>query len=145
MEAALLVELLTEELPPKSLSVLGQFFADELINGLVRYQLKLRDFAGRKIFATPRRLATLIPNVLEIAQDRSSEVPGPSVKAPPEAVAGFARKNGVAVADLEQRDTPKGKVLVAKITLKGASLDTVLGEIVNDSIKKLPIPKVMRW
>src|SRR6266540_3755803 len=141
----LLVELLTEELPPKSLSLLGQFFADEVFNGLVRQQLKQRDFAGRKIFASPRRLATFVPRVLAAAQDRSSEVPGPSVKAPPEAVAGFARKNGVAVSALEQRDTPKGGIYVARVTLKGVTLDTILAEIVDETLKKLPTPKVMRW
>jgi len=70
---------------------------------------------------------------------------GPSVKAPPEAVAGFARKNGVEIAVLERRDTPKGAVFVARVTLKGAVLDAGLAEIVNDAARKLPIPKVMRW
>ena len=141
----LLVELLTEELPPKSLALLGQFFADEVFNGLVRHQLKQREVAGRKIFASPRRLATFVPKVLAVAQDRSSEVPGPPVKAPPEAVAGFARKNGVAVSALEQRDTPKGGVYVARVTLKGVALDAILAEVIDEALKKLPIPKMMRW
>src|SRR5258708_30151551 len=145
VSGSLLVELLTEELPPKSLLALGQFFADEVFNGLVEHQLKQRDFAGRRIFATPRRLATLIPDVLEVGQDRSSEVQGPSVKAPPEAIAGFARKNDVSVSDLEQRDTPKGAVYVARVSLKGAVLGTVLANIVNEALRKLPIPKKMRW
>jgi glycyl-tRNA synthetase beta chain len=141
----LLVELLTEELPPKSLALLGQFFADEVFNSLVRYQLKQRDFAGRRTFASPRRLATFVPKVLAAAQDRSSEVPGPSVKAPPEAVAGFARKNSVAVGALEQRDTPKGGVYVARVTLKGVALDAMLAEIIDEALEKLPTPKTMRW
>src|SRR6266853_444705 len=142
---SLLVELLTEELPPKALPSVSQSFADEIFNGLVRHQLKLRDFSGRRVFATPRRLATLIPEVLGDAPDRTSEIVGPSVKAPPEAVAGFARKNGVELAALERRDTPKGAVFVARITLKGVVLDAVLAELVNDATRKLPIPKVMRW
>ena len=142
---SLLVELLTEELPPKALLSVSQSFADEILDGLVRHQLKLRDFAGRRVFATPRRLATLIPGVLAEAPDRASEIVGPSVKAPPEAVAGFARKNGVEIAALERRDTPKGAVFVARVTLKGAVLDAGLAEIVNDAARKLPIPKVMRW
>src|SRR5712692_3029769 len=141
----LLVELLTEELPPKSLALLGQIFADEVFNSLVRHQLKPRDLAGRKIFASPRRLATYVPKVLAAAQDRSSEVPGPSVQAPPEAVAGFARKNGVAVSALEQRDTPKGGIYIARVTLKGVALDAMLAEIIDEALKKLPIPKTMRW
>jgi glycyl-tRNA synthetase beta chain len=142
---SVLVELLAEELPPKALSSVSQSFADEIFNGLERHQLKLRDFSGRRIFATPRRLATLIPEVLGEAPDRTSEVVGPSVKAPPEAVAGFARKNGVETAALERRDTPKGAVFVARTTLKGAVLDAVLADVVNDATRKLPIPKVMRW
>ena len=113
----LLVELLTEELPPKSLRQLGQAFADEVLNGLVRFQLKLRDFSGRRIFATPRRLAVLVPDVLAAAERRSNEVTGPSVTAPSEAVAGFAKKHGLAVSALEQRDTPKGRVFAARVTI----------------------------
>jgi len=142
---SLLVELLTEELPPKALSSVSQSFTDEIFNGLVRHQLKLRDLSGRRVFATPRRLATLIPGILGEAPDRASEIVGPSVKAPPEAVAGFARKNGVEIAALERRDTSKGAVFVARVTLKGADLDAVLAEVVSEATRKLPIPKVMRW
>jgi len=145
VEATLLVELLTEELPPKSLIQLGQAFADGVCNGLVGHQLKLRDFTGRRVFATPRRLAVLVPEVLGTAPDRFSEVTGPSVKASPEAVAGFAKKHGVEVSALEQRDTPKGAVCVARITVKGVSLHAVLSNVVQDAVRKLPVPKVMRW
>jgi len=141
----LLIELLTEELPPKALATLARAFADEVFNGLVQHQLKPRTFEGRKIFATPRRLATFIPDVLTAAPDRNIEVNGPPVKAPPEAVAGFARKQGVAVSDLEQRDTPKGPAYVARVHMKGARLDAVLADVLSDALKKLPIPKVMRW
>jgi glycyl-tRNA synthetase beta chain len=145
MEATLLVELLTEELPPKSLSKLGQAFADEVFNGLVQHQLKLRDFAGWHIFTTPRRLAVLIPEVLDVAADRKTEVNGPPTTAAPQAIAGFAKKHGVDVNVLEERDTPKGKVFVANLTMKGVALNGVLANIVADALKKLPIPKVMRW
>ncbi|HEV8096183.1 MAG TPA: glycine--tRNA ligase subunit beta, partial [Burkholderiales bacterium] len=144
MEATLLVEVLTEELPPKSLVLLGEVFADEIANGLIRHQLKQGE-PNWRWFATPRRLAVLIPGVLASAADRSTEVTGPPVKAPPEAVAGFARKQGVDVKDLKQRETPKGNVYLARVTLKGASLGNVLTSIVEEAIKKLPIPKVMRW
>src|SRR3954468_1839136 len=105
--ASVLVELLTEELPPKSLANLSRAFADEIGNALVRNQLK-QGAAGWKAFCTPRRLAVLILEVRTAGEDRSSEVTGPSVKAPPEAVAGFARKQGVDAKDLQTRDTPKG-------------------------------------
>ena len=145
MEATLLVELLTEELPPKSLAALGGAFTEALYHGLVLRRLLHAPTRTQKILATPRRLAAAIPGVLDKADDRQSEVLGPSIKAPAAAVEGFAKKHGLDVKALDQRDTPKGRVFVANVTLKGASLDTVLGEIVNDAIKKLPIPKVMRW
>jgi len=142
--ATLLVELLTEELPPKSLSMLGKIFSDEVASGLIQHQLKHHepDWLG---FATPRRLAVLVPGVRALAKDRPIEVTGPSIKAPQEAVAGFARKQGIDVKDLEQRDTPKGPVYLARVTLKGASLDAVLVDVLNAAIKKLPIAKLMRW
>jgi glycyl-tRNA synthetase beta chain len=143
-KAAVLVELLTEELPPKSLSLLGKVFADEVANGLIQYQLK-QPGADWKGFSTPRRLAVLVPDVLASGEDRSNEVAGPSAKAPPEAVAGFARKQGVQVTELVQRETPKGLVYVARTTAKGASLDDVLEIVVKEAVRKLPIAKTMRW
>jgi len=140
----LLVELLTEELPPKALSLLARTFADEIANGLIRCQLK-QPVADWRSLATPRRLAALVPGVLAAAQDRREEVPGPSTKAPPEAVAGFAKKHGTEVNALAHRETPKGTVYVARVTLKGAALNAVLAGIVGDAVKKLPIPKTMRW
>src|SRR5262249_55647574 len=83
--------------------------------------------------------------VLAQAQDRPNEVQGPSVTAPAEAVAGFARRNGVSVDALAQQDTPKGRVFVARTTIKGASLFAVLPEIVGEAVKKLPVRKAMRW
>jgi len=142
---SLLVELLTEELPPKSLRQLGQAFTDEILNGLIRYQLKPHDLTGLRVFATPRRLAVLVPGVLSQAQDRSNEVAGPSVTAAPEAVAGFARKHLLSVEALAQQDTPKGRVFVARTTIKGASLPAALPGIVGEAVKKLPVRKAMRW
>src|SRR3990167_7713412 len=117
----LLVELLTEELPPKSLKLLSQTFADEIFNGLQQHQLKLRDFSGWRVFATPRRLGVLIPNVRARANDRENEAEGPSVKAgldaagnPTPALTGFARKHGLKVEALEQQDRTKGRLFVAR-------------------------------
>src|SRR5882724_2862279 len=142
---SLLVELLTEELPPKSLRQLSEAFAHEVLNGLIRYQLKLREAEGLRVFSTPRRLAVLVPGVFAQAQDRSNEVSGPPVSAAPEAVAGFARKHGLSVGALAQQDTPRGRVYVARTTIKGASLLTALPEIVGEAVKKLPVRKAMRW
>src|SRR5687767_10214687 len=69
--APLLVELLTEELPPRSLKALADTFAERVLNGLVQRQLKDR-VAQQEVFATPRRLAVLIPDVLSRAPDRTA-------------------------------------------------------------------------
>ena len=143
--ATLLVELLTEELPPKSLRALSEVFMDRLCNGLERYQLISREPRDRRIYATPRRLAASIPGVAAAGVDRENEVSGPSAKAPVEAIAGFARKQGVEVSALERRDTPKGQVVVARVRIKGAALDRILAPLVEEALKALPIAKVMRW
>ena len=143
MSSSLLVELLTEELPPKSLRALSEAFADAV--GTALSKAGLAQDRGRRAFATPRRLAVLVAEVLSVAKDRESELSGPSVKAPEQAVAGFARKAGVEVARLERRGTAKGEVYVAKVLVKGAALDAVLPVIVEDALKALPIPKLMRW
>jgi glycyl-tRNA synthetase beta chain len=141
----LLVELLTEELPPKALAALAQAFAGEIENGLTRRQLKSTSASQSRVFATPRRLAALVPGVFGAAADRPQEITGPSIKAPQEAVAGFARKHGLEIGQLERRETSKGEVFVARTIAKGAALDAVLAEIVAEAAKKLPVPKVMRW
>jgi len=70
MSASLLVELFTEELPPKALKQLGEAFAHRLQDGLIRAQLKERDTGNTRIYATPRRLAALIQDVQSKAADR---------------------------------------------------------------------------
>jgi glycyl-tRNA synthetase beta chain len=144
MSSSVLVELLTEELPPKSLRQLGHVFAAEVAAGLAA--LHLRHPEGEwQPYATPRRLAVLIPGVKAKGDDRVMEVSGPSVKAPPEAVAGFARKQGVDARDLRQLETPKGPVWAATVKVKGAVLAEVLADVIAAAVKKLPISKVMRW
>ena len=145
MPEALLIEILTEELPPKSLRLLSEAFMERLFNDLVKRQLADRDPRGRRIYATPRRLAILIPDVDATGQDRETEVTGPPAKAPAPAIEGFAKKHGVTVASLERRETAKGEVVVARVKVKGQVLEQVLASAVEDALKSLPIPKVMRW
>ncbi|MGH8741745.1 MAG: glycine--tRNA ligase subunit beta, partial [Burkholderiales bacterium] len=144
-KANLLVELLTEELPPKSLRALSEAFMHGVGSALVKAQLADHNESGRRVFATPRRLALLLPGVLRAAEDRETELAGPSVKAPEQAVAGFARKAGVEVSRLERRSTPKGEVYLARVTVKGAALDAVLAPMVEEALKGLPVAKLMRW
>ena len=148
----LLVELLTEELPPKSLKALSAAFSEEIVKGLARHDLRTANAAHAQPYATPRRLAVLVPGVLAESEERRVEVTGPSLKvgldasgAPTPALLGFARKNNVPVDALTRRDTPKGVVFVAQVTVAGNTLAGLLAGIVEDALKKLPIPKVMRW
>ena len=142
MAESLLVEILTEELPPRSLRALSEAFAERLHADLTKAGLAQLP-AGS--FATPRRLAVLIPGVAERGQDRESEVTGPPAKAPAQAIAGFAKKHGLDPESLERRATPKGEVVVARLRIKGQALDEVLPALVGEALKALPIPKVMRW
>ena len=145
MNATLLVELLTEELPPKSLERLSLAFRDEILSGLAKHRLVKRGADTARAFATPRRLAVLVTEVASVGEDQRTEVQGPALSAPAKAVEGFARKHGVEVGALEQRETPKGKVWLARVENRGASLDAVLDEIVAEAVRKLPIAKLMRW
>jgi glycyl-tRNA synthetase beta chain len=142
-EGTLLVELLTEELPPKSLRQLSEAFADEIASEIVKHRLKDRD-PRKMAFATPRRLAVAIENVRASGVDSENPVDGP-VSANAKAVEGFARKHGIAVDALQRRQTPKGEIVVANVKLAGVKLEAVLPDIVDKALKKLPIPKVMRW
>ena len=144
MPATLLVEILTEELPPKALRELSEVFASKLHAGLLKERF-LSDASAVSAFATPRRLAALITQVDERSPDTEREVQGPAVSAPAQAVAGFARKSGVAVEALNKQQTPKGEIYVARVKTNGSALDAVLAGLTEAALKTLPIPKAMRW
>ncbi len=145
MADTLLVELRTEELPPKALKDLGFNFASSIFEDLSKQGLVAGTTVPNTNLATPRRLAVLIPSVSEQAAFQEKPVQGPSTSAPQAAIAGFAKKQGVAVEALERQQTPKGEVFVARTKTGGAALKAALPEIVEKALKKLPIPKVMRW
>ncbi|HEX6298125.1 MAG TPA: glycine--tRNA ligase subunit beta [Burkholderiales bacterium] len=149
--ATLLVELLTEELPPKSLNALAETFARSLTEDLAQDHL-LVEGSKTKVFATPRRIAALISNVLDKAPDHGVERVGPSLKVgldadgnPTKALMGFARKNNARVEDLVHLDTPKGKVFAFREMAVGTRLQTNLELKVEEALKRLPIRRVMRW
>src|SRR3970040_129014 len=142
--ATLLVELLTEELPPKSLRALSEVFGSVVLGDLTKGKF-LAEGAVASTFATPRRLAVLIKNVPARSPDMEREIQDPSTGAPDQAVAGFARKSGVAVEALQKQQTPKGEIYVARASTSGRALDAVLATVVEDALKRLPVPKLMRW
>ncbi len=149
MNADLLIEIGTEELPPKALQRLSAAFSDGIVDGLKTAGFSM---AAVKSYAAPRRLAVLITEVPGSQPDREVERKGPALKAafdeqgePTKAVMGFARSCGVEVEQLQQQETPKGTWLVFKATEQGKQLNELLADIVNQSLARLPIPKRMRW
>jgi glycyl-tRNA synthetase beta chain len=143
-QATLLVELLTEELPPKSLRALSEAFADHIVAEVIRNRLKDGRDPEKQAFATPRRLAVLIRDVSDKGAESHHSVDGPP-SSNTKAVEGFAKKHKLSPDSLERKRTEKGEIVVAKFTLPGVQLEAVLAEIVATAVKKLPIPKVMRW
>ena len=145
----LLVEIGTEELPPKALNKLADAFASGIESGLKEAGV---NFKKINTYASPRRLAVLIDAVDEAQADREIEKLGPNVKAaydkdgkPSKAAQGFARGCGVEVSELATTQTDKGERLVFRVEETGKATSEIMPEIVNQSLAKLPIPKRMRW
>lgn len=148
---SLLIELGTEELPPKALDDLAIAFADG-----VRTALKVKrvraDLAGAKIYCTPRRLSVLIPHVESEQPQQKIEMFGPYLNvgldvngSPTPALVGFAAKSGVAIEQLQRETDAKGERFVARKVNPGQPTVTLVSEIVFEALSKLPIPKPMRW
>lgn len=154
MHATLLVELLTEELPPKALSRLGEVFSAQIHAGLSDRNLVAAE-GGYQWYATPRRLAIQVPNVLAVAPDATAfeKIMPVSVALdasgnPTPALQKKLEAKGIPVSELpkfEKRMDGKSETFFYQATVKGAALDDVLAGIVAEALKKLPIPKVMRW
>ena len=151
MTSPLLVELLTEELPPKALARLMEAFSRGIFEGLKEKNF-LAGAAESRPYATPRRLAVVISDVLDKQPDRVVERKGPAVATaldaagnPTPALLGFAKSCGVDVAKLARRPGDKGEYFVYSSKHKGEPLKQHLVAVVEMALKKLPIPKVMRW
>ena len=145
----LLIEIGTEELPPKALLKLSRSFQQEIEKGLGKNNLA---FSDTQSFATPRRLAVVVNALQEVQDDISVEKFGPAVKAafddegnPTRAAEGFARSCGVTVKDLKEKDDGKVVKLYYASEQKGEATASLLPQIVSDALDALPIPKRMRW
>lgn len=145
----LLIEIGTEELPPKSLRQLAEAFAENFKQGLIK-----ADLAFSKItwYAAPRRLALYIEALVEQAPDKIVEKRGPAIKAafdadgnPTKAAQGWARSNGIQVEQAEHLKTDKGEWLLHRAEVKGKLLSELIPDITSQALHKLPIPKPMRW
>ena len=146
-----LVEIGTEELPPKALRKLCESFADSITSDLESSGF-IKPDSESKWYATPRRLALWVAMVAEKQPDQQSERRGPAVAAafdadgnPTKACQGFARSCGVEVDQLERLSTDKGEWLVFRSVVAGDGLDNKIQSIVEAAVKRLPIPKRMRW
>ncbi|HEV2540093.1 MAG TPA: glycine--tRNA ligase subunit beta [Frateuria sp.] len=148
---SLLIELGTEELPPKALDELSQAFLDGIVQGLGKRGIEAALDQARA-YCTPRRLAVLVPAVVATQPDQQVERRGPAVGAaldaqgqPSKALLGFAQSCGVEVAQLEKQETDKGAWFVFRAVKPGQSLAALLPEIVEEALKGLPVPRPMRW
>ena len=149
MKENFLVEIGTEELPPKALKTLATSFADN-----VEAELNQAGLTFDKIewFAAPRRLAVKVLNLATQQPSKEIEKRGPAVSAafdaegkPTKAAEGWARGCGITVDQAERIATDKGEWLVHRAKIEGQPTKNLLNGIVANALAKLPIPKPMRW
>lgn len=144
-----LVEIGTEELPPKALKTLATSFADNIEAELNQAGLS---FDKIEWFAAPRRLAVKVLNLTTQQPSKEIEKRGPAVSAafdaegkPTKAAEGWARGCGITVEQAERIATDKGEWLVHRAKIEGQPTKNLLNDIVANALAKLPIPKPMRW
>ena len=149
--AALLIELGVEELPARGQDALARAFAAGLAQQLVEAGV-IDDAQQFQFFASPRRLAALLPQVAARQAARVVETRGPSVQAafdehgkPTAAARGFANSCGVAVAQLQTLATEQGERLTHRARVRGATLTALLDVALGEALRRLPIAKRMRW
>lgn len=144
-----LVEIGTEELPPKALRSLAESFAANFTAELDNANLT---HGGVEWFAAPRRLALKVIALNAAQPDREIEKRGPAIAQafdaegkPSKAAEGWARGCGITVDQAERMVTDKGEWLLYRAQVKGQPVQALLGDLVAQSLAKLPIPKPMRW
>lgn len=147
--ADFLLEIGTEELPPKALSSLMHALAEGIAAGLQQAGLMHGEIEP---FATPRRLAVRVRQLSTRQPDRTEERRGPALTAafdaagaPTQAALGFARSAGVAIEALERLENDKGAWLIHRRQISGTSATELLPALLNQALTQLPVPKKMRW
>ena len=147
--ADLLVEIGTEELPPRLLMSTAQAFATRLGKALDDAHLANDEIS---YYATPRRLALVVRNLAETQPEQHDVRHGPAVSAsfgqdgqPTKAALGFARSCGVDVSELGRLETDKGQWLQYEATRPGEPMTTLIGDIINGAITGISIERAMRW
>ncbi|TPG45808.1 glycine--tRNA ligase subunit beta [Rhodanobacter glycinis] len=147
----LLIELGTEELPPKALDELSAAFMRGVCDGLAKRGI-LAELDLAQAYASPRRLAVHIPGVAATQPEQAIERRGPALSAaldaegqPSKALLGFAQSCGVSVEQLDKLQTDKGAWFVWRTVKPGQTVASLVPEIVDEALKTLPIPRPMRW
>ena len=144
----LLLELGTEELPPKALRKLATALHDEFVKRLNNASL---GFSKATWYATPRRLALIVENLESEQKDREIEIKGPSVQVaykdgnPTPAALGWAKSNNIDIKNVSTLKTPKGEWLYIKSIKKGSQTKDLVVDMFKESLESLPIPKLMHW
>ncbi|NRA59426.1 MAG: glycine--tRNA ligase subunit beta [Psychrobium sp.] len=145
----LLIELGTEELPPKSLRTLAKAFSDGIEAQLIKADIA---FESVSFFATPRRLAVSVKQLSAGQSDKIVEKRGPAISSafddegnPTKAAQGWARSNGITVEQAERLKTDKGEWLLFKAQVKGKKTVELIAAMAEQALLKLPIAKPMRW
>lgn len=149
--ASLLIELGCEELPPLSVDVLREALFSGIAERLEKANVSF-DRESSRSFSTPRRLAVLLGDVAARQPDQVIERRGPAVSAafdqegkPTPAARGFARSMGMEVEDLEQIENEKGAWLFCRQQVQGKPLEALLFDIMDETLRQLPVPRPMRW
>ncbi len=144
-----LVEIGTEELPPKALTTLASAFAENIAAELAKLELQ---HAELQWYAAPRRLAVRVNQLAMQQADKVIEKRGPAISAafdaagnPTKAAQGWAAGCGIEVAQAERLETEKGAWLLCKQLQKGQHTEALLPEVIRTALAKLPIAKPMRW
>ena len=137
-----LLELGTEELPPKLLLKLSNSLKDNFEQELNKLNL---NFNNTKAFATPRRLAISISELQSKQQDQVIEKKGPSTQSPEMAINGFAKSCGVSVDELEKKELAGKEYFFYSKEEPGQSIKDLLPSIIEKSIKDIPITRSMKW
>ena len=140
----LLLEVLSEEIPARMQAGGSEELRKQVCSRLEDARLSF-EAEGVQSFATPRRLALIVPDLPAVQPDITMERKGPRVDAPEKAIAGFLKSTGLTLDDCEQRETPKGPVWFAVTQEKGRPTADLLAELLPQALAAVSWPKSMRW
>ena len=140
----LLLEVLSEEIPARMQAGGAEELEKQVCSRLedARLEFTVEDV---KSYATPRRLALIVPGLPAVQPDITVERKGPRVDAPEKAIQGFLKSTGLTLEDCEQRETPKGPVWFAVTHRKGRSTADLLADLLPEALAAVSWPKSMRW